>query len=237
MTIGLRLRRNGSSARRSGGKSSRRNLRSAGKPVGARSITVSQPFEEPFACGASLRESDQGRRELFGRRHQLAEQRIGVEGERFEPVEGQPRLVLEGREGAEQRFDVLVARRGRLEDLVRVADQARRARLRGRAGAEGLRAVAEQLLDRDALGVEDAEEVVEFGEGGFEFAEALEKVCPGPRSRWPLPASIPGRRRGYACRRCGRSRRAGPIRRRSRWPGCRRRGARARCDSPGVSST
>ena len=41
---------------------------------------------------------------------------------------------------------------------------------------EGGGAVAEQLADRDALGVEDAEELVEVGEGRFELADRVGEV-------------------------------------------------------------
>ena len=44
---------------------------------------------------------------------------------------------------------------------------------RPRRALEGGGAVAEQLADREALGVEDAEELVEFGEGRFELADRV----------------------------------------------------------------
>ena len=97
-------------------------------------------------------------------------------------------------------------------------------------GVEGDGAVAEQLLDREPLRVEQAEDALSNSEkNGSSSARALEKrlAAAGDRDR-RLPASIPGRRRGCAGRRCGRSRRAGPIRRRWPWPACRRRAAWAR---------
>ncbi len=177
MRIGLRLRRNGSSARRNGGKSSRNSLRSAGKPVGERAITGSKPFEEALGLRRQVGEGDQGRRELFGGGHELPHQRVGVDREGFEPVEGQPRLVLEGREGAEQRFDVAVAGGGRAEDGVGVADQARRARPGGRARRRREMApLLKSWLTASRWVSSGAEDAVEFGEGRFEFGEGVGEV-------------------------------------------------------------
>ena len=78
MRIGLRLRRKGSSARSSGGNSSRKSLRRAGKPVGARAIDRGEAFEEALRLRRQLAEGDQGRRQLFGDRDELAHQRVGV---------------------------------------------------------------------------------------------------------------------------------------------------------------
>ncbi len=61
-------------------------------------MTGAKPFEEAFRLRRQAGEGDQGRRELFGRRHELAHQRVGVDRELFEPVEGQP-LTRPGRSG------------------------------------------------------------------------------------------------------------------------------------------
>src|SRR5262249_52285187 len=60
-----------------------------------------ETFEEALCFRRQLREGDQGRREFFGNGDQLLHHRIGVEREALEAIEGEARLVLEGREGAE----------------------------------------------------------------------------------------------------------------------------------------
>ena len=119
-----------------------------------RAITVAKPSKNPFASGRQFGEGDQGRRELFGGRDQLAHQRVGVDRELFEAVEGQAGLVLEGREGPEQRFDVAVAGGGGPEDFVGGADQVGELAVAAAEGVEGDGAVAEELFDGDPLRVQ-----------------------------------------------------------------------------------
>ena len=111
-----------------------------------------QRFEELLRFRRQFAELDQGRRQFFGDRDQLLGERIGVGGEALQAIDRQARLVEEGREGAEQRFDVLVAIRGRLEQFVRAADQVRQLPFAAAQRFERLRAVAEQFRDRQLPG-------------------------------------------------------------------------------------
>ncbi len=160
-------------------------------------MTVSRPSKRPLACGARFEKATRVGESCFGRGDQLTEERIGVEREFPKPVEGQPLLVLEGREGAEQGFDVAVAGGGRPEDGVGVADQARQLALATAQGLKGDGAVAEELLDRDPLRVEHAEDLVEFGEERFELGEGVGEglAAAGDRDRAFLHPFLEGRAR------------------------------------------
>ncbi len=136
-------------------------------------MTVSRPSKNPFACGARLEKAIRVGESCSAAGTSWRNKRVGIEGERFEPVEGQPLLVLEGREGAEQGFDVAVARGGSPPHCIGVADQLGQLAFASAQGAEGDGAVAEQLLDREPLRVEHAEEIVDLGEEGLEFAERV----------------------------------------------------------------
>ena len=69
-----------------------------------------------------------------------------------------------------------------LKDGVGVSDQTRQLALAATERLQGNGAVAEQLTDGESLGIEDAKEVIEFGEGRVEFAQGIGEVTRSGRS-------------------------------------------------------
>ncbi len=122
-------------------------------------------------------------------------ERVGVDREALQPVQGQALLVEEGRQRDERLLEALVARRGGREDLLRVRDQPRGAGPRRSLSAvEHLAGVADEPAGGDPLAVEDPQR---RGRGRRRTGRGCRSRPRGRRrggaARPRRPAATPGR--------------------------------------------
>ena len=149
-----------------------------GQAVAAGGDRVVEPAQERLEVRREVSERRQRRAQLAGGGPQLRHERVGVDRELLEPREGRARLAQEGREDAEDLFQLGVAVRGRLEDRVGGPDQPRELALALGQRVEDLAAVGDQAADGLLVGVEDAKRVCRLAREGLQAADRGRDVIP-----------------------------------------------------------